>query len=183
MSGATAFKRLLKILHEVGTVGLMGAIATELVLLGTAAGRPPAEYAALRQGIHDVARWVLVPSMGLTLFTGFLAMAIHRPFHNAAWAWVKALLGVSVMEATLFGVSGNAKQVAELSAQVAAGTADARGLASLLRHEWGVLWVLLFISLVNIVLGVWRPKLFRGLRRESEAPAPAAPTPSSDERG
>lgn len=163
-------KRFFKILHEIGTVGMMGAIAAVLILLLSARGSSALEYATVRRGIDHVVRWLLFPSLGLVLFTGFIAMAIHHPFHNAGWAWIKALLGVSVLEGTLGGIVGTARDAAAISAQVAAGTADPALLAPILRHEQGALWVMLFLCLVNIVLAVWRPKLLRRSR-----PGPAQP--------
>jgi membrane-associated protease RseP (regulator of RpoE activity) len=151
-------KRFLKILHEIGTVGTMGAIAAVLILLVSARGSSAEQYAVVRLGIDHLARWLLLPSLGLVLFTGLVTMAVHRSFHNAGWAWIKALLGVSVLEGTLGGIIGTARDAAAVSSRVAAGTADSGLLAPILRQEWGALWVILFLSLVNIVLAVWRPR-------------------------
>lgn len=163
-------RRFIKILHEVGTVGMMGAIAASLILLVSARGTTPAEYAAIRHGIDHLARWLLLPSLTLTLFSGLLAIALHHPFQDAGWVWIKALLGVSVLEGTLGGIVGPAREAAAVATKIAAGTADAAQLAPILRHEWGVLWVMLVLSLVNIVLAVWRPKL---LRRQKPHASPA----------
>src|SRR5690606_32971714 len=122
-------------------------------------------------GIDAIARIVVVPSLGLVLVTGLLAIGVHRPYHNAGWAWIKAVLGVSMLEGTLGGIAGTARDAAKISADVVAGTAEASQLASVLRQEWGVLWVILFVSGVNIVLGVWRPTL----SRRKPAPRQARP--------
>ena len=43
-----------------------------------------------------------------------------------------------------------------------AGQADAMNqVAAALRTEWGALWLMLGLGLVNIVLAVWRPRLSR----------------------
>jgi hypothetical protein len=170
-------KRFFKILHEVATVGMMGTIAAVLVLLVSARGASAVEYAVVRHGIDLLVRWLLFPSLGLVIFTGLIALAIHPPFHNAGWAWIKALLGISVLEGTLGGIVGTAREAAVTSSQVAAGTADPSQLAPILRHEWGVLWVMLFLCLVNIVLAVWRPKLIRRSRPEAHAAPPVSEAP------
>jgi hypothetical protein len=95
-------KGFFKILHEVATVGMMGTIAAVLVLLVSARGTAAAEYSVVRHSIDLLVRWLLFPSLGLVLFTGLIDMAIHPPFHNAGWAWINALLGVSVLEGMHF---------------------------------------------------------------------------------
>ena len=57
-------RRFIKILHEVGTVGVMGAIAAIIILIMSARGTSSIEYAAIRHGIDHVARWLLLPSLG-----------------------------------------------------------------------------------------------------------------------
>jgi hypothetical protein len=77
---------------------------------------------------------------------------------------VKALLGISMFEGTLLTVSASARHAADLSALAAAGSPDPVQLAEVLRTEWGGLWILLTLSIANIVLGVWRPRLSRAVR-------------------
>ena len=155
-------KRLMKFLHEVGTVGLMGAIAAHIILSIISADMPPEQLAVVRHGIWVISRWLLLPSLGLVLFTGLIAMAIHPPYHNAGWAWIKALLTALVLEGTLGGIQGPARDAAKLSAQVAQGDLSATpALEAVLRHERGGLWVIMFLSVVNIALAVWRPRLKR----------------------
>lgn len=86
--------------------------------------------------------------------TGLVAIAATRGFHEAGWAWAKALLGVSVFEVTLVTVGASRTQ-----ADLAAAAADPALLASLLHSERNTLWLLIALTVANVVLAVWRPKL------------------------
>jgi hypothetical protein len=154
---------VLKALHELGAVGVMGSFAACLVLVATAPSQPPAAYAAVRHGIAAIAQWLLVPSLGLVLVSGLLALAINKAYHDAGWAWLKALLGIGMFEGTLLTVGASARRAADLSAMAASGAPDPAQLAEVLRTEWGGLWLLLSLALANIVLAVWRPKFSRRL--------------------
>jgi hypothetical protein len=154
-------KRLLKILHEIGAVGVMGSFAACLVLVLKGPTQPLVAYAAVGQAIAAITQWLLLPSLVLVLLSGLLAIAATSAFQNAAWAWVKALLGLSLFEGTLVTINANARRAAELAALAASGQGDAAQLAQTLRTQCGALWLLLALSLVNIVLAVWRPRLYR----------------------
>lgn len=156
-------RRLLKFLHTIGAIGLMGAALSLLVLLHRAPSPQDslAGYALIREAMHDIARWIFLPSMTLTLIAGLLAIAANRGFHNAGWAWVKLASGVLVFEASLVGVQGPMRLEAERSASALAGQLDAATLAATLVAERNTLWVLLAVATVNVVLGIWRPKLTR----------------------
>jgi len=156
--------RLIKILHEIGAAGVMGAFAACLVLVMRGPAQPLVAYAAVRQSIAAISQWLLLPSLALVLISGLLSIAVNRAFHNAAWAWIKALLGISVFEGTLVTINASARRAAELATLAANGHADAAQLAQVLRTERGGLWLLLALSLVNIVLAVWRPRLYRTSR-------------------
>jgi uncharacterized membrane protein len=151
----------MKFLHQLGAVGSLGGFAACVVLVALAPRESLVEYAAWRAAIVAVGQWLLVPSLALVLVSGLLAIAIHRPYHDAGWAWVKALLGLVMFEGTLVTISGSARRAAELSALAAAGEGDPAKLAEVLRTEWGSLWLILALSIANIVLAVWRPKLRR----------------------
>ncbi len=155
-------RRLLKFSHTMGAIGLMGAMACLLVLLSlTPAPAQLAQYALMRGAMGQIATWVILPSFALTLIAGLLAMAFNRAFHNAGWAWVKLATGIVVFEAGFVGVIGPMQEEAERSAEALAGKLDAATLAQTLGAETGSLWLLLAVSTVNVVLGVWRPKLTR----------------------
>jgi hypothetical protein len=154
-------RRALKILHEIGSAGIIGAIGAHLVLIGTADVSTPEAYAVLRHGIEVVTERILLPSLLVVLVSGVLGIGFHPPFHNAGWAWIKAATGVSMLEGTLGGIQGTARDAAALAAKVARGEAPASAMDDVLRHERGALWTILFLSIANIVLGVWRPRFVK----------------------
>lgn len=167
-------KRLLKFLHEIGAIGVIGALAACLVLVINAPEHSLVEYAAVRQGVAQITRYLLVPSLLLVLLSGLFALAASPGYHNAGWAWLKALSGISMFEGTLLAVQSSAQRAAELSAQAAVGAGDPAQLAAAVRTEWGGLWIILGLSIANIVLAVWRPRLSRRpASAEDEAPANA----------
>lgn len=154
-------RQAIKLIHELGAVGVMGSLAACMVLAATAPTHSLIAYAAVRQSIAALMQWLLVPSLAAVLVSGLLAIAANRAYHNAAWAWLKALLGISVFEGTLLTVVASARRAAELSAAAASGTADPAQLAEVLHTERGGLWIILALSFINIALAVWRPKLYR----------------------
>lgn len=152
-------RRLMKFLHTMGAIGLAGAMACLLVLL--AMTPPPAslpQYALMRGAMSDIARYIFLPSLALTLISGLIAIALNRGFHNAGWAWAKLATGVLMFEWGFVGVQGPMQQEAELSAEALAGRADAALLGMSLGAEAMSLWTLLAVATLNVVLGVWRPR-------------------------
>ncbi len=155
-------RRTLKFLHTIGAIGLMGAMAALLVLLGIAP--PPTElsgYALIRGAMGAIATWIFFPSLALTLIAGLLAIAFNRGFQNAGWAWAKAASGVLVFEAGFVGILGPMQREAEQSAKALAGQIDPATLATTLTAERGTLWLLLIVSVANVIFGIWRPRLTR----------------------
>lgn len=137
-------------------------MACLLVLIGLAPGAGSlAEYALMRRAMGAIATWVFFPSLGFTLVAGLLAIAFNRGFHNAGWAWVKLATGVLVFEGGFVGVLGPLQEGAEQSARALAGVVDPSTLPRSLVAERNVLWVLLAVATVNVVLGIWRPRIGR----------------------
>ena len=64
-----------------------------------------------------------------------------------------------MFEATLAIIQSKATTAAIVSRKIADGTAEPGALASALSTEWSSLAALMTISIANIVLGVWRPRL------------------------
>ncbi len=164
-------RRILKILHELGAIGLTGALAVHMILLATTSADSLAEYAVVRRNIAIVSQWLLVPSLAVVLVSGLFAMAVQPAFHNAGWVWAKLILGLPTFEGTLALVDARAQKAAEISARVAAGAAETEAMAELLRSEWTSLWLILLLSVASTVIGVWRPRR----RRRTKARAPARP--------
>jgi hypothetical protein len=92
--------------------------------------------------------------MAVVVLSGLIALAATRAYLDAGWAWLKALLGLSVFEATLLVVGSSSRQ-----AEFAAAAADPGLLDALLRSERNTLWLLILLSIANVVLAVWRPRL------------------------
>lgn len=167
LCSSSIVRRALKFLHEIATVGLMGALVAQLILAGSGAALSDSDHAVLRAAILLLSKWLLLPSLGLVLATGLFALAVHPPYHNARWAWLKAATTLLILEGTLGGVQGTARDAAELARRVAAGDGGAAAaLQQVLTHERGATWVILLLALLNVALGVWRPRLRRRPRPE-----------------
>ena len=155
-------RRFLKFLHTMGAIGLMGSMASLLVMLSFAP--PPtslAGYALMRGAMGAVATWIFFPSLGLTLVAGLLAIGLNRGYHNAGWAWIKLATGILVFEGSFVSVLGPMQDEAERSAGALAGQVDPATLTGSLGAERNTLWLLLAVATANVVLGVWRPRLTR----------------------
>jgi uncharacterized membrane protein len=152
-------RRSLKFLHTLAACGLVGALLAYATVLLYAPQATPRSYAEARQTISLLCDYLLLPSMAVALVTGLLAMAVHGPFRDTRWAWLKALLGLSLFEATLGIVQSKATTAAAEAANIAAGQAQASVLEVILANEWSSLAAILALSIAQIVLGVWRPRL------------------------
>ena len=159
MTGRRGLRTSLKVLHELASIGYGGALAACLVINQVADPRHAPGFAAARLAFEAIARYLLVPSMAVVVVSGLIALAATRGYQSAGWAWLKALLGLSVFEATVLVVASGQTQ-----AQLVAAIADPARLDTLLRSERNTLWLLIVVSVVNVVLAVWRPKLMVKVR-------------------
>lgn len=152
----------MKFLHTMGAIGLMGAMASLIVLSSVSPPRTSlAGYAAVRGAMGAISTWIFLPSLGLSLMAGLLAIAFNRAYHDAGWAWVKLGSGVLLFEGGLQGLQGPMQEEAERSASALAGHVDPATLGGSIGSEGAVLWVLLAVATVNVVLGIWRPRISR----------------------
>lgn len=152
-------RRSLKFLHTLTAIGLSGGLAAYMMVL--AYGPAPQsleQYAAMREALAVVSKWLLMPSMVGVLITGLLAMAAHYPYMEAPWVWVKAVSGILVFEATLGAIDAPAQRAARVTAQALNGELDVSQVATLVHNEWGAWWMVLALSGANVALAIWRPR-------------------------
>ncbi len=152
-------RRLLKFLHTLGAAGLTGAIAVLAVVLVLApTSISTAGSVSILVAMAKTAQWIVGPSMVATVVTGLLAMLATPVFYDAGWVWLKAATGLLVLEGGLH-VLGPLQEEAKRGASALASGADPASVAHLFSAESNTLWVLLAVSVANIALGVWRPRL------------------------
>ncbi len=155
-------RKLLKFLHTMGAIGVIGAMACLLVML---ARMPPAtalpEYAAMRSVMGTIASWLFLPSLGVTLIAGLLSIAFNPAFHSAGWAWAKLASGILIFEGGFISIIGPMQAEAERSAEALAEKIDPATLATALTAERNTLWIILGVATANVVFGIWRPRLMR----------------------
>ena len=152
-------RQLLKFLHSVASCGVIGALLCYMLILLKGPQQTLSQFADQRQVISAICSSILIPSLAIALFTGLIAMAVHRPFQEKRWAWIKALLGIGMFESTLAITQSKANYAAEISRKIAAGEAGSDALGTSLHSEWMTLGAIMALSLANIALGVWRPRL------------------------
>ena len=154
-------RRALKFLHTLAACGLIGALLGYAIILLYAPQETPRAYADARQTITAFCDYLLLPSLALALISGLLGMVAHRPFLETRWAWLKALLGLSMFEATFAIVQSKATTAAAESAKIAAGEAAPGALAYVVTYEGWSIAAIMALSLAQIALGIWRPRLAR----------------------
>lgn len=166
-------RKTVKILHTISACGLIGGLGCYMVLLVAAPQDTPEAYADLRQSIAVISDYVLLPSLAVALVSGLLSMVVHSPFLDRGWVWIKAALGILMFKGVLTIISAKSDYAARIAGEMATGDAAPEALDSLLALEWGTLWAVMAISVANVVLGVWRPRL---VRFAPGAGRPARPT-------
>lgn len=156
-------RKVVKILHTLAACGLIGGLGCYMIMLVAApqAQMTAAAYADLRQFISVISNYVLLPSLALALVSGLLSMAVHQPFLDKGWVWIKALMGILMFKGVLTIVSAKADYAATVARRIADGEASADALDSLLVLEWWTLVAVMAISAANVVIGIWRPRLMR----------------------
>lgn len=154
MNGPRWLRLGAKALHEIASIGFGGGLAACLVINLVANRASPAEFIAARHAFAAISKYLLIPSMAIIVVSGLVALTATQAYKDAGWAWLKALLGLSVFEATLVVVGSSAKQ-----ADLIAAAANPAVLDALLRSERNTLWLLIALSLANVALAVWRPRL------------------------
>jgi len=153
-------RKTVKIIHTLAACGMIGGLVGYLVLLRFGARATPAQYADLRQAISVICDYLVVYSMGVTIVSGFVSMAVHKPFRDLGWVWLKALTAIGIFEATMAAVRTKASFAAEVSMKIASGEAPATALEDIDR-EWGAVAVVIALAVANVVVGVWRPPVER----------------------
>ncbi len=155
-------KRFLKLLHTLGSFGMAGGIAAFMLLLhnGPEPGATP-EYLALREGLYAISRTLILPSMALIFLSGVLAMAVHFPFQNALWAWLKLAGGFLIFESMLATIDAPARRAAEAANRALAGELSNAELVASIETPWGAWWVILVLAGLNVVLAIWKPRFQR----------------------
>ena len=154
MNGASLLRRGAKFLHEIASIGFGGGLVVCLLINLTANRALPGEFKAARHVYASVAEYIVIPSMAIVVASGLVALAATRGFMDSGWAWVKALLGLSVFEATL-AIVGSSRGGAEILLAASESTV----LDALLRSERNTLLLLIALTVVNVVLAIWRPRL------------------------
>jgi uncharacterized membrane protein len=152
-------RKSLKFFHTLASSGLIGALLGYVIILLYAPQDTASTYADARLTISALCNYLLLPSLAIALVTGLLSMAAHQPFQEQRWVWVKALLGLSMFEATLAIIQSKANTAAAVSAKIASGEAAPDALNAALSTEWSSLGAITALCIANFVLGVWRPRL------------------------
>jgi uncharacterized membrane protein len=165
--------KTLKFLHIIGTVGFCAALLALLLLHASLPDPSQLEqFAGIRLAMGNVAKWLLLPSTGLVVISGLIAMALNDVYKNAGWVWIKLATGVLILEGTLVYVQAPMERAANNAQSALDGDFDLTTLGTVLGSEWNSIWVILGVAVVNIVLGVYRPRIMsRSVSEDSDAAA------------
>ena len=125
MNGSRWTRLGAKVLHDIASISFGGGLAACLVINLTANRASASEFASARQVLAAIAEYVLIPSMAVVVVSGLIAMMATRGYQDAGWAWVKAVLGISVFVATVRLVGASSKQAELVAAVTDPGMLDA----------------------------------------------------------
>jgi hypothetical protein len=155
-------KKFLKLFHTLSAIGISAILICHFVLLIYLPEPSLAkEYFSYRELMAAISNKPLIFSLALVLVSGLFSMAMHTPFHNSGWVWMKAALGLLMFEWILIGVSGPAqKAFAIISHEGFELETERMVLEELHRQELGSVWIMLIVVIANVVLAVWRPGIF-----------------------
>jgi hypothetical protein len=174
-------RKTLKIFHTLATCGVIGALGGAMVLMAWAPQETPQAYADMRLSVAALGNYILLPSLGLVLFSGFVAMAVHTPYLNKGWALVKAAFGIIMFKGILHVIGAFDDHATQISEAVATGTLRPEAMNGALPYEWVMLWTMMALSVGNVVLGVWRPK-FERKKKAAKTARPARASAANDAR-
>ena len=76
-----------------------------------------------------------------------------------------------VFEGGFVGIQGPMQEEARRSAAALRGEIDPATLTGALAAERNTLWVILAVAVLNVVLGIWRPRILRLPRSDLSRPA------------
>ena len=128
----------MKLLHELGSYGLVGGLAVQLLLVTLRGAERDLRL------VGEITLWVVAPSLLLVILSGVLAMVVRTVYFSKGWVWLKIFLTVPTFYSTLATFPG--------LAWLEAG------------HLSPKLWMSLLASVVITFLSVWRPKGLLALR-------------------
>ncbi len=156
-------RKFYKFAHTLGAIGLLGAMLSLLVILFSlpAPETDPRGFLRSTDIADSIARVILLPSLGVTLVSGLLAIGANPAFHSAGWAWFKLATGVLMFEGGLVTVQGPVQRAAALTREAVALGGDLTLLSGVYGSARASIIVLVGVAVVNVVLGVWRPKFGR----------------------
>ena len=153
------FRKTMKALHTLGAIGMAGGIAAMMLMINVAPEpAASADYLAVRVAVYDVSRGLVLPSMALVFLTGLLSMAVHFPFQNALWVWLKLGAGFLIFESMLATIDAPARKAVDAVNAAIAGDIASTDLSTRIQDAWGAWWVLLTLAALNVVLAIWRPR-------------------------
>ncbi len=147
---------------------MVGALVGAIILLEFVPQETPQSYADMRRSLAILGDYMLLPSLGLVLVSGVLAIAATPAYINKGWALAKAFFGIIMFKGGLHVVGAHSHYADQLASRLEAGEViPATDLAGALPYEDLLLWTMLVLSVANIVLAIWRPRFSRKESRQT----------------